>query len=68
MYFEFVTKFFMICSPFGQADFIASAVLQAICSEEPRLHGLRLAFAANSAREKYGLSVYGKQYSSPLER
>jgi len=53
---EFIAKFFMTCSPFGQADFTASAVLQAICSEVPRLHGLRLAYAANSAREKYGLN------------
>jgi len=30
-------------------------VLQAIRSEAPQLHGLRLAYAANSAREKYGL-------------
>jgi hypothetical protein len=37
---EFITKFFMICSPFGQADFTASAVLQAIRSEAPRLHSL----------------------------
>jgi hypothetical protein len=34
---------------FSQADFTASAVLQAIRSETPRLHGLRLAPAANSA-------------------
>ena len=45
----------MICSPFGRADFTAFAVLQAIRSEAPRLHGLRLAYAANLAREKYGL-------------
>jgi hypothetical protein len=51
----FIIKFFMSCSPFGQADFTASAVLQAICSEVPQLHGLRLAPAANSACEKYGL-------------
>ena len=44
----------MICSPFGQADFTASTVLQAIRSEVPQLHGLRLAYAANWAREKYG--------------
>ncbi len=56
LFMEVITKFFMICSPFGQADFTASAVLQAICSEVPRLHGLRLAYAANSAREKSGLA------------
>jgi len=59
---EFVTKFFIICSPFGQADFTASAVLQVIRSEVPRLHGLRLAYAANSAREKSGLAQ-----KSPLD-
>jgi hypothetical protein len=48
---EFITKFFMNCSPFGQADFTASAVLQAIRGEVPQLHGLRLATAANSACE-----------------
>jgi hypothetical protein len=53
---EFITKFFMFCSPFEQADFTASAVLQAIHSEVPRLHGLRLAPAANSACEKSALS------------
>ena len=47
----------MICSPFGQADFTAFAVLQAIRSEVPRLHGLRLAYAANSACEKSGLAI-----------
>ena len=52
---EFITNFFMICLPLGRADFTASAVLQAIRSEAPRLHSLRLAYAANSAREKYGL-------------
>jgi len=52
---EFIINFFMICSPFGQADFTASAALQAIRSEAPRLHGLRLAPAANSACEKYEL-------------
>jgi hypothetical protein len=57
---EFITNFFIICSPFGQADFTASAVLQAIRSEAPRLHGLRLAYAANSAREKYGLGALSK--------
>jgi hypothetical protein len=55
MFMEFITNFFMICSPFGQPDFTASAVLQAIRSEAPRLHGLRLAYAAKSAREKHGL-------------
>jgi hypothetical protein len=55
MFMECITNFFMICSPFGQADFTASAVLQAIRSEAPQLHGLRLAYAANSAREKHGL-------------
>jgi len=45
----------MICSPFGQADFTASAVLQAIRSGIPQLHGLRLAPTANSACEKSGL-------------
>jgi len=52
---EFITNSFIICSAFGQTDFTASAVLQAIHSEAPRLHVLRLAPAANSAREKYGL-------------
>jgi hypothetical protein len=59
LFIEFITKFFMTCSPFGQADFTASAVLQAIRSEVPRLRGLRLAYAANSAREKYVLERYG---------
>jgi hypothetical protein len=53
---EFIIKFFMNCSPFWQADFTASAVLQAIRGEVPQLHGLRLATAANSACEKSGLS------------
>ena len=39
----------MNCSPFGQADFTAPAVLQAIRGELPQLHGLRLATTANSA-------------------
>ena len=47
----------MTCLPFGQADFTASTVLQAIRSEAPRLHGLRLAYTANSAREKCGIDV-----------
>jgi hypothetical protein len=60
---EFITKFFMICLPFGQADFTTSAVLQTIRSEVPRLHGLRLAPAANSACEKSWLPVfYGAQF------
>jgi hypothetical protein len=54
---ELIKNFFMICSPSGRADFTASAVLQAIRSEAPRLHGLRLVYAANSAREKSGLRV-----------
>jgi predicted nucleotide-binding protein (sugar kinase/HSP70/actin superfamily) len=33
------------------------AALRAIRSEAPRLHGLRLAYAANSAREKSGLKL-----------
>jgi hypothetical protein len=57
LFVEFITKFFMTCSPFGQADFTASAVLQAIRSEVPWLHGLRLAYAANSACEKSGIAV-----------
>jgi len=44
---EIIINFFMICSPFGQADFTAFAVLQAIRSETPQLHDLRLAPAAN---------------------
>jgi len=40
-------KFIMSFSPLGQAYFTASGVLQAIRSEEPQLHGLRLAPAAN---------------------
>jgi hypothetical protein len=47
LHIEFITELFIICSPFGQADFTASAVLQSIRSEVPRLHGLRLAPAAN---------------------
>ena len=57
---EFITNFFIICSLFGQANSTASAVLQAICCEVPRLHGLRLAYTANSAREKSGLNVLTK--------
>ena len=49
----------MIYSPFGQADLTASAVLQAICSEVPRLHVLRLAYATNSAREEYRVNYPG---------
>jgi len=41
-----------------QADFTTFAVLLAIRSEAPRLHGLRLAYATNSTREK---SELGKQ-------
>ncbi|OEU66918.1 MAG: hypothetical protein BBJ57_09530 [Desulfobacterales bacterium PC51MH44] len=41
----------MSCSPFGRADFNASAVLQAIRGEVPRHHGLRLASMAKSNRE-----------------
>jgi hypothetical protein len=48
----------MICSPFGRADFTAFAVLHATRSETPRLHGLRLAYAANSARENYRLMLF----------
>jgi hypothetical protein len=56
---ELIKNFFMICSPCGRADFTASAVLQAIRSEAPRLHGMRLAYAANSVREKYGIVHHG---------
>jgi hypothetical protein len=63
MHIEFITKIFIICSPFGQADFTAPAVLQAIRSEAPRLHSLRLAYAANSACEKCGLAVFEKSLS-----
>jgi len=52
---EFITKIFIMYSTFGQADSTASAVLQAIRSETPRLHSLRLAYAANSACEKSGI-------------
>jgi len=52
---EFISKSFIIYSTFGQADSTASAVLQAIRSETPRPHGLRLAYAANSACEKNGI-------------
>jgi hypothetical protein len=65
LFMEFITKFFMICSPFVQADFTASAVLQAIRSEVPRLHGLRLAPAANSACEKSGLGVLKPRKKNP---
>jgi len=52
---EFITKSFIICSLFEQADFTAYDVLRVIRSEAPRLHGLRLASAANSTCEKCGL-------------
>jgi len=59
----------MICSPLGQADFTASAVLQAIRSEVPRLHGLRLAHAANLACEKNGLNcLWFKVFQISCER
>jgi len=44
-------------SLFSQADFTVSAVLHAICGEVPQLHGFRLAFAANSTREKSELDL-----------
>jgi len=56
---EFITKSFIICSLFEQADFTAYAVLQVIRSEAPRLYGLRLASAANSTCEKCGLNLSG---------
>ena len=60
---EFIKNFFMICSPSGEPIsphplcLSASGGLSRIRSEAPRLHGLRLSYAANSAREKYGLGI-----------
>jgi len=59
---ELITNFFIICSLFEQADFTASAVLQVIRSEAPRLHALRLASAANSTCEKCGLDVISTNF------